>query len=65
MKNFAFAMAGDEENSGSTETASNIDSSHVLYMHLGEPSNFKLATKLLNGENFSHWKRSAEVTLSP
>ena len=41
-----------------------ITINHPLYIHHSDLPNYQLASKPLNGENFGHWKRSAEVALS-
>lgn len=41
-----------------------VDANHPLYFHFSELSNNKLSTELLDGENYNHWRRSDEVTLS-
>ena len=41
-----------------------IDVNHPLYIHHSDLPNYQLASKPLNGENFGHWKRPAEVALS-
>ena len=41
-----------------------IDVNLLPYIHHSDLPNYQLAFKPLNGENFGHWKRSAEVALS-
>ncbi|KAL9264928.1 FLX-like 1-like protein [Drosera capensis] len=42
---------------------SQIDPSDELFLHHSDHTNFSLSHKLLDGDNYNHWKRSVEVSL--
>lgn len=39
------------------------DTNSEMFVHHLDPSNLMLATQKLNGENFTQWKRSVEISL--
>lgn len=41
-----------------------MDPANPLFFYHSDLSNYQLATKRLNGDNYNHWRRSAEVALS-
>lgn len=48
------------------ETSQNevVDSNHELFLSTGDHPNHKLSTHPLEGDNYGHWKRSCEVSLT-
>lgn len=50
------------ENS-SASNSSTVDPSSEMYVHHNDPTNYNLTTQKLNGDNYTHWKSSAEISL--
>lgn len=40
-----------------------IDANHEMYLHHGDSPGVNLVTKVLEGENYSHWSRSMIIAL--
>lgn len=40
-----------------------IDSSHPLYLSNADHPDFKLSSKMLQGDNYAHWRKSCEISL--
>lgn len=43
-------------------TDSSIDSSHEMFLYHSDNPNRSLASKVLDGENYGHWRRAVEVS---
>lgn len=57
-------MAIEDTNSGKPETEDLIASSNSEFcVHYSDPTNYVLTMQKLNGENYSQWSRSAEISL--
>lgn len=38
-----------------------IDTNHELFLHRGDSPGVKLVTKVLEGDNYTHWSRSMVI----